>query len=161
MDVMDIDDIGRGRLLWRREAMALLAAGGGALVGGYSLNILNAWQGPARGTVPACVAVPENTEGPYFVDRQLERSDVRTEPSTGAVRDGIPLALAFNISKLSGGTCTPLAGAIVDVWQCDAKGVYSGVDDQIVGNTVGQKFLRGFQTTNRNGAAKFTTIYPG
>jgi protocatechuate 3,4-dioxygenase beta subunit len=47
------------------------------------------------------------------------------------------------------------------VWHCDAAGVYSGVNDANFGSTAGQKFLRGYQTTNENGAVAFTTIYPG
>jgi protocatechuate 3,4-dioxygenase beta subunit len=89
------------------------------------------------------------------VDEGLERSDIRTDPATGAVSQGASLALSFNVLRVSGTACTPLAGAIVDVWQCDAAGVYSDV----TGNS--QKFLRGHQRTDANGRASFTTIYPG
>jgi len=51
---------------------------------------------------------------------------------------------------------------MVGVWQCDAAGHYSGVTDTGVGfDTVGQKFLRGYQITDAKGVARFTTIYPG
>lgn len=56
--------------------------------------------------------------------------------------------------------CSPLAGAIVDVWHCDALGVYSDVSDPSF-NTSGKKFLRGYQVTGSDGVARFTTIYPG
>jgi protocatechuate 3,4-dioxygenase beta subunit len=56
--------------------------------------------------------------------------------------------------------CLPLAGAIVDVWHCDALGVYSDVADPGF-DTSGQKFLRGFQQTDGDGVARFLTIYPG
>jgi protocatechuate 3,4-dioxygenase beta subunit len=56
--------------------------------------------------------------------------------------------------------CTPLSGVTVDVWHCDALGVYSDASDPGF-NTKGQKFLRGYQVTDANGAAQFTTIYPG
>jgi protocatechuate 3,4-dioxygenase beta subunit len=102
------------------------------------------------------------TVGPYFVDKQLDRSDIRTEPTTGSALPGVPLALIFNVSDVRNGQCEPLRGAMVDVWQCDASGVYSGVRDTGVGfDTVGQKFLRGYQITEANGVARFTTIYPG
>ena len=52
--------------------------------------------------------------------------------------------------------CTPLPGAQVDVWHCDAGGVYSDA-----GGAVGQKFLRGYQVTDANSLVTFTTIYPG
>jgi protocatechuate 3,4-dioxygenase beta subunit len=113
-------------------------------------------------TLPDCVVRPELTEGPYFVDEQLERSDIRTEPSDGSVKEGVLLALTFAVSQVSNGACSPLAGAMVDVWHCDAQGVYSGVTDTAQGfDTVGQKFLRGYQVTDATGLAQFTTIYPG
>jgi hypothetical protein len=48
----------------------------------------------------------------------------------------------------------------VDIWHCDAQGVYSDATDPGF-NTVGQKFLRGYQETDANGQAQFLTIYPG
>jgi protocatechuate 3,4-dioxygenase beta subunit len=49
---------------------------------------------------------------------------------------------------------------VVDVWHCDADGVYSDVQDPGF-NTRGKKYLRGYQVTDASGRAKFTTIYPG
>ena len=115
----------------------------------------------ATAALPACVVRPEQTEGPYFVDEQLNRGDIRPDPADGSVRPGAPLALSFLVSRIDGATCAPLAGAIVDVWHCDAAGVYSGVNDRGFGSTAGQQFLRGYQTTGDGGAAAFTTIYPG
>ena len=54
------------------------------------------------------------------------------------------------------GECTPLADAVVDVWHCDASGVYSGFDEG-----EGERFLRGAQVTNEDGIVQFRTIYPG
>ena len=56
--------------------------------------------------------------------------------------------------------CTPLVGAQVDVWHCDALGAYSDVDDPSF-STLGQQFLRGYQVTDDEGLTRFTTIYPG
>lgn len=110
--------------------------------------------------VPDCVVRPELTEGPYFVDEQLERADIRSDPATGAVSEGALLALAFNVTQVGNNTCTPLAGATVDVWHCDAAGIYSDVSDPGF-DTSGRRFLRGYQVTDANGRAAFTTIYPG
>jgi protocatechuate 3,4-dioxygenase beta subunit len=71
------------------------------------------------------------------------------------------LALTLNVFSIAEGTCGPLKDAIIDVWQCDAEGVYSDAEDPRYFNTVGKKFLRGYQITDQNGVAKFTTIYPG
>jgi protocatechuate 3,4-dioxygenase beta subunit len=102
-----------------------------------------------------CVAVPELTEGPYFVDEMLNRSDVRSDPASGAVSAGVPLVMTIRVFDSN---CSPLAGAHVDIWHCNADGAYSDVSQN---NTVGQKFLRGYQETDSDGVAKFTTIYPG
>jgi protocatechuate 3,4-dioxygenase beta subunit len=151
--IMDSHDTPRGRVLSRREVVALLSLSSVALAGGRALA-------QTGRPVPACVVRPQQTEGPYYVDARLDRSDIRSDPATGERRPGVVLDLAFNVSRLSGAGCGPLAGAIVDVWHCDAQGAYSDVRDP-GGSTVGQKFLRGYQTTGPNGVARFTTIYPG
>lgn len=110
--------------------------------------------------IPACVVRPEVTEGPYFVDEKINRSDIRSDTSTGTVKAGALFVLTYRVSQISGSSCTPLAGAMVDVWHCDAAGSYSDVSDMGF-NTVGQNFLRGYQVTDANGLAQFTTIYPG
>lgn len=109
---------------------------------------------------PACVVKPQQTEGPYFVDERLNRSDIRSDPSDSSVRPGVQLRLAFRVSQIQGSTCVPLPDAIVDIWHCDAEGVYSDVNDRSF-STVGKKFLRGYQVTNANGTAEFLTIFPG
>jgi protocatechuate 3,4-dioxygenase beta subunit len=110
--------------------------------------------------IPACVVKPEQTEGPYFVDEKLNRSDIRSDPADGSVKAGVPLQLVFQVSRINDRTCTPFSNAIVDVWHCDAEGVYSDVNEPRF-NTVGRKFLRGYQVTDVNGIAQFVTIYPG
>jgi protocatechuate 3,4-dioxygenase beta subunit len=107
-----------------------------------------------------CVVSPELTEGPYFVDEKINRSDIRADPSDESVKDGVPLSLTFRVSQVGIDRCTPLTGATVDVWQCDALGVYSDVQDPGF-NTAGKKFLRGYQVTDENGLVTFATIYPG
>jgi len=99
-------------------------------------------------------------EAPYYVDEELLRSDIRSDPSDGTIRPGALLALTFNVSRAASNACSPLAGAIVDLWHCDALGVYSDVLDPSF-NTSGKKFLRGYQVTGSDGVARFTTIYPG
>ena len=151
---MHDDDRPLGRLLSRRETLALLGAGGVAALAAWPRSSV-----AAAATGP-CVARPALTEGPYFVDEQLDRSDIRSDPADGSVRPGAPLRLTLRVSRLAGGACQPLAGARVDLWHCDAAGVYSDVADR-GGSTVGRKFLRGYQLTDAEGATRFTTIYPG
>jgi protocatechuate 3,4-dioxygenase beta subunit len=158
---MDSDDRPIGRVLGRRELLKVLGAGGAAMAAGLGFALVDPRKS-VLAAVPGCAVRPELTVGPYFLDQQLKRSDIRVEPSTGALSAGVPLALAFNVSQIASGGCTALPGAIVDVWQCDAKGTYSGVSDGRMGfDTLGQKFLRGYQVTDDSGRAEFRTIYPG
>jgi protocatechuate 3,4-dioxygenase beta subunit len=111
---------------------------------------------------PSCIVRPQQTEGPYFVDEDLNRSDIRSDLSDGSVKDGVPLHLVFCVSQMAGSACTPLKGATVDLWQCDALGVYSDfLDINGLFDTRGKKFLRGYQVTSAKGRAEFMTIYPG
>jgi protocatechuate 3,4-dioxygenase beta subunit len=156
---MDRDDTPIGRVLTRREALGVLGVSTLGLLGGPSVWALD-MSARRRGADPGCVVRPEQTEGPYFVDERLKRSDIRSDPGTGTVKEGTPLALVLAVASLRDGGCTPLAGAHVDIWHCDAMGVYSDVKDPSF-DTRGQRFLRGYQITNAKGEARFQTIYPG
>jgi uncharacterized protein (TIGR03437 family) len=122
----------------------------------------------AADTLTCVLTTPTTTEGPYWVDEKLFRQDIRTDPTDGTTKTGVPLTLTINIQNLSGSSCTPLVGAYVDIWHCDAKGIYSDVSQSYnpgggtgTVNTAGKKFLRGYQITDDNGQVKFTTIFPG
>jgi protocatechuate 3,4-dioxygenase beta subunit len=101
----------------------------------------------ATTTTPDCVLTPEVTEGPYYLDLDLMRRDI-TEG-----RPGLPFDLAVKV--VDADSCRAIEGAAVDVWHCDAEGVYSGVqgDDGT--------FLRGVQVCDAAGTASFATIFPG
>jgi len=74
----------------------------------------------------------------------------------------VPLALTFAVARVSGSDCTPYEGAVVDLWHCDALGEYSGVPGGAgQSDTSDARWLRGYQVTDANGIATFTTIYPG
>jgi protocatechuate 3,4-dioxygenase beta subunit len=135
--------------------MRLFAATGVATFGAWTATL-----GGAQ--LPPCVVRPELEEGPFFVDHQLNRSDLRVDPSNGVVSAGLTLTLAFQLSQVSAGRCAPLPGAAIDVWQCDARGVYAGVSGPgQPAQATGGKALRGFQVTGADGQARFTTIFPG
>lgn len=110
--------------------------------------------------MPSCVVRPEVTEGPYYVNEDLNRSDIRTDSATGTAKPGAPLVLTFNVTQVGTNGCTPLPNAKVEIWHCDAAGTYSDVTDRGF-TTKGHDYLRGYQMTDANGLAKFTTIYPG
>jgi hypothetical protein len=84
VDVED-DDAPQGRLLSRKEVLAIF---GGAAA------FLLAPRAPAAGA--PCVALPELTEGPFFVDERLDRADIRVDPADGSTREGAPVEADFH-----------------------------------------------------------------
>ncbi len=182
------DDKPVGRVLSRREVLALLGAGTGAALLAACVPAALSSSGSASASppvsppvspssspaispsatasatqaaaVPSCIVRPELAGGPSYVDEKLNRSDIRSDTATGVLREGAALALTFAVSRIDAGACTRFADAIVDVWHCDALGLYSDVSDPGA-STLGQKFLRGYQVTDASGMAAFTTIYPG
>ncbi|RJF96153.1 intradiol ring-cleavage dioxygenase [Noviherbaspirillum saxi] len=140
----------------RRRALFLLGA---SLI---SASAKGASTADTRGMpgLPSCIVTPQQTEGPFFIDERLQRSDIRTDPYDGSVSVGTALALTLRVYAVGANRCAPIAGAMVDIWHCDANGHYSGVID---GTSIEKekKFLRGFQITGRDGAVNFVTVYPG
>ena len=108
-------------------------------------------EGVEQAVAATCVMTPAKTEGPYFVDEKLNRSDIRE------TQDGGKLALTMYVFDADN-DCAPVQGATVDIWHCNAAGLYS---DESANGTSGQKWLRGYQTTDATGKVTFTTIYPG
>ena len=106
---------------------------------------------------PSCVLTPSTDEGPYFVDERLLRSDIRSDAAGGRAEEGAPFTLAARVVDAHG-DCPPIEGAHVDIWHCNAHGVYS---DEPAEGTVGQTFLRGCQLSDADGRVQFTTIFPG
>jgi protocatechuate 3,4-dioxygenase beta subunit len=137
---------------------------------------------------PSCAFNPEQEEGPYYVDRELLRSDI-TEGKIG-------LPLRVRVTVVNAKTCAPIPNAALDIWHCDAGGVYSGYTKSNIGFGPGARlpgpppnggpggdgpggpggpsgmppkphttddlvFLRGVQITDAQGTAEFKTIYPG
>ena len=66
----------------------------------------------AAETLTCVASTPTVTEGPYWVDEKLFRSDIRTDPTTGVARAGTPLTLQITVQNLSGSNCSVLAGAM-------------------------------------------------
>src|SRR5204863_9065059 len=82
-------------------------------------------------------------------------------------RPGTPLTLKLEVVDAS--TCKPIKGAAVDIWHCDAGGIYSGFEQASTGGAPGGRsgptdkhtYLRGIQPTNVKGVAQLQTVYPG
>jgi protocatechuate 3,4-dioxygenase beta subunit len=171
---MDNDDKPIGQILSRRDALKVLGIGSAAFLAACAPSEGSSTLVPTAGstqvsstqisstasTVLDCVVRPEMTIGPYFVDEQLDRSDIRSDSSDNSVKEGVPLTLNIIVASVANNSCTPIEGAQVDIWHCDAQGQYSGVSDQGF-DTTGKDFLRGYQRTDANGAVQIQTIYPG
>ncbi len=120
----------------------------------------------------SCVLSPEQTEGPFYV-RSPIRQNIRED------RNGFNLDLSVRV--LSSVDCKPLAGALVEIWHCDASGRYSAYPEDIarqpwetiklvglsdpngvhVEPTNKKNYLRGGQISNDEGEVRFSTIFPG
>jgi len=138
----------------RRREMAALSAGALASVVLYACGVDEdkATRSTAKGigTRPDCVLTPEQEEGPFYIDLAKVRQDIVEN------RPGVPLALVLTV--VDSNTCEPIRDAAVDVWHCDALGVYSGEPSE---GSEGETYLRGIQLTGKDGLAEFATIYPG
>jgi len=127
----------------------------------------------------SCEQATNVTRGPYFVDNISDpniagdnvdasipqRSDIRADTKgSGGTQSGLPLTLTMNVGSYSSGMCSPISGAQVHIWHCNAQGEYSDIEAGSNGNgedLTGENFLRGYQYTDSNGQVSFTTIYPG
>ncbi|EZP80205.1 Protocatechuate 3,4-dioxygenase beta subunit precursor [Novosphingobium resinovorum] len=119
----------------------------------------------------SCIADPTETNGPYPADGTntasgstsnvltqsgVVRSDIRSSfiGSTNTA-DGVQLTIELQLVDVSNG-CTPIEGAAIYVWHCDAAGLYSLYSSGVTT----ESYLRGVQVTDSDGKVTFTTIYP-
>ncbi|MGW2518724.1 intradiol ring-cleavage dioxygenase [Streptomyces sp. NPDC001617] len=165
----------RSTSITRRRAIAVsggtVAAGGLALAGYQSAFADTTTDSDADATASAsstseCMTLMSSvTEGPYYLDGALVRKDI-TEGKAG-----VPLTLRLTVVDATDG-CTPVKGAAVEIWHCDAWGYYSGYTTANPGGSApaeseegdsanDQTYLRGYQIANANGVVKFETIFPG
>ncbi|WFE59960.1 hypothetical protein [Micromonospora sp. WMMD712] len=72
-----------------------------------------------------CTLTASTTQGPYYFDADKIRSDIRED------REGTRLRVAIRVQDSE--QCGPLANAVVEIWHCDAAGLYSGAEAQSSG----------------------------
>ncbi|MFJ9865541.1 intradiol ring-cleavage dioxygenase [Streptomyces sp. NPDC101165] len=166
----------RNTSITRRRALAVtggtVAAGGLAVAGYQSAFADTATDAEASATASptstsgTCMQLMSSvTEGPYYLDGALVRKDITEGKS------GVPLTLRLTVVDATDG-CTPVSGAAVEIWHCDAWGYYSGYTTANPGGSAPAEsaegdsandntYLRGYQIANANGVVKFETIFPG
>ncbi len=108
----------------------------------------------------ACSATLEGEEGPYFVDDSATgylRTNILSNLDGTNTQTGVPLALTIYVFD-SGKSCVAMQGVQVDIWSCNASGIYSAESAE---STTSQSWLRGYQITDSTGKVAFTTIIPG
>ncbi|MEW1846436.1 intradiol ring-cleavage dioxygenase [Nonomuraea angiospora] len=67
-----------------------------------------------------CKLTGATTQGPYYFDADKIRSDIRED------KQGVRLRVAIKVQDSE--TCKPLGNAVVEIWHCDADGLYSGAE---------------------------------
>jgi protocatechuate 3,4-dioxygenase beta subunit len=146
--------------LSRREALGMMGVAGAAASLGCGSDGTTApttggtgGTGTTGGSSSSCAVSPSETIGPYPSLTNFVRSDIREG------KTGVPVSLTITVVNANN-SCSPVAGAAVDIWQCDADGRYSEYA-QPGYNGTGATFLRGIQVTDGNGRVTFATVFPG
>ncbi|MEJ7680771.1 MAG: hypothetical protein WKG06_23550 [Segetibacter sp.] len=107
-------------------------------------------------TSGSCSVSPTETAGPFptKTPSSLVTDNIVSD------RSGVPLIIKITVNN-SNNSCAALAGAIVDIWHCDAAGNYSeyGGGGMQSTNYTSVHFLRGRQTTDANGLVTFNSIF--
>jgi protocatechuate 3,4-dioxygenase beta subunit len=149
----------RSKTLGRRELLAVFGAGVGAAFAGCTSSpsspSTTSTSTSSGSSSSACTVVPSETEGPYPDQAGMISNPAFFRRDITEGKPGLALTLRLTLVNVSNG-CSPLGGYNIEVWQCDAAGNYSEY-----GNSVGQTFLRGVQTTDASGQVTFSTVYPG
>lgn len=77
---------------------------------------------------------------------------------------GVDIVLDYQVIDVD--TCEPVADVYLEMWHCNATGVYSGVISSGNGDSsdetnIDKTWLRGIQKTDDDGVAQFDSIFPG
>lgn len=143
-------------LITRRRGLALAGTGGVGLwiasLGGLNPAFARSTDGDdyVADAAAACSLTAEQEEGPFYV----AVDDVREDIVLGQA--GIPLEIRITI--INSQTCKPIKHAAVDIWHCDASGIYSDISSE---RPLGLTYLRGVQFTDKHGRVSFRSIFPG
>ena len=142
-------------LITRRKSLAMLGSGGASFFlasGGLSSAFARTSEGHdyVADASRACTLTAEQEEGPFYVAVDKVRSDIALG------QPGLPFVIEITVIDTL--TCKPLRNAAVDIWHCNASGIYSDIQSE---GTSAYNFLRGVQFTDTHGRVTFNSIFPG
>ena len=126
----------------------------------YASSTSSAVSVTVTSSTAACTETLEGEEGPYFVDDSdtgYDRSNILSNLDGTETQTGVALALTLYVFD-SEKECAAMEGVQVDVWHCNASGIYSAESSE---STTAESWLRGYQITDANGMVEFKTIIPG
>jgi protocatechuate 3,4-dioxygenase beta subunit len=143
----------------RKLITGLVALGGGLGVG----RLLAQEESRSAIGAGSCRLTTQDLTGPFHTERYPDRSNVIDG------QKGVPLTLNFQVVDVM--SCQPLPGAKVVIWHANNEGLYSGVENLMLGkdgtakpekvDLRSESFLRGMQTSDENGRVQFVTAFPG
>ncbi|WP_405389841.1 intradiol ring-cleavage dioxygenase [Streptomyces sp. NBC_01102] len=123
-------DLTRRRVILASGAAVAAAGIGAGVVATASAGEEKSTGGKKAGQGEACYRLTsETTEGPYYIDADKIRKDITED------KEGIPMTLRLKV--IDSDTCKPLKRAAVDIWHCDALGIYSGYESMSQGGPGG------------------------
>ncbi|MET7545535.1 intradiol ring-cleavage dioxygenase [Streptomyces sp. NPDC005479] len=126
-------DMTRRRMVFAGGAAIVAAGIGAGVVAGASADeVTSSGSGKksAAGQGEECYRLTsETTEGPYYIDADKIRKDITED------KEGIPMTLRLKV--IDSDTCKPVSRAAVDIWHCDALGIYSGYESMSSGGPGG------------------------
>lgn len=156
--------------LHRRRFLGLFTAAGLAAVAGCTADNAapRTTSTSTTSSTPSTTDVdeiPQETAGPYpgdgsngpnvLTESGIVRQDItRSFGSASGVATGVPLTVELTV--LDADKDTPLQGAAVYLWHCDAEGRYSLYSD----GATNENYLRGVQAADSSGKVTFTSIFP-
>jgi protocatechuate 3,4-dioxygenase beta subunit len=108
----------------------------------------------------SCNIIPDETAGPYLDQKGMIGNPAGFRSDITEGKPGVPLTLVLTVLDAAKG-CAPIANANVEIWHCDADGIYSEYVDATNPGSTATTYLRGVQTTDAAGRVTFKTIYPG
>ena len=138
----------------------------GPVIDGWAMGGTAAMADPAAYSNPfgpdpetSCMRTQSMTLGPCHDDLAPEREDVSED------KPGLPMRFGLRILNER---CEPITDANVDMWQCDADGIYSSETSDVAAFCTGNvpeaqpaRWFRGHRQVDETGVVWFNSCFPG